>query len=159
MVDKVHKFSFHCPSVCFGIGKEEKYFHNYKTHFSFFFCLDPSYFQNSKLSHFFFISNDLKCYRSVTLSLQIIFHHNNNRATQNEVFGCSRIGCGLLFWVLNPPYFGGGHNFFISNLFLMILNASNAPRGRVQQLLTHQKKRALPLDLDCPNCLSVLKLA
>jgi hypothetical protein len=24
MVEKVHKFNFHCPSVCFGIGKEEK---------------------------------------------------------------------------------------------------------------------------------------
>ncbi len=24
MVEKVHKFSSHCPSVCFGIGKEEK---------------------------------------------------------------------------------------------------------------------------------------
>jgi hypothetical protein len=24
MVEKVHKFSSHCPSVYFGIGKEEK---------------------------------------------------------------------------------------------------------------------------------------
>jgi hypothetical protein len=24
MVEKVHKFSFHCPSVCFGTRKEEK---------------------------------------------------------------------------------------------------------------------------------------
>jgi hypothetical protein len=24
MVEKVHKFSSHCPGVCFGIGKEEK---------------------------------------------------------------------------------------------------------------------------------------
>jgi hypothetical protein len=24
MVEKVHKFSSHCPNVCFGIGKEEK---------------------------------------------------------------------------------------------------------------------------------------
>jgi hypothetical protein len=24
MVEKVHKFGSHCPSVCFGIGKEEK---------------------------------------------------------------------------------------------------------------------------------------
>jgi len=24
MVEKVHKFSFHCPNVCFEIGKEEK---------------------------------------------------------------------------------------------------------------------------------------
>jgi hypothetical protein len=54
MVEKVHKFSFHCPSVCFGIGKEEKpmrveekNFQTYKTRFSFFFYLDPFYFQNS----------------------------------------------------------------------------------------------------------------
>jgi hypothetical protein len=24
MVEKVHKFNFHCPSVCFGTRKEEK---------------------------------------------------------------------------------------------------------------------------------------
>jgi hypothetical protein len=24
MVEKVHKFSSHCPNLCFGIGKEEK---------------------------------------------------------------------------------------------------------------------------------------
>jgi len=24
MVEKVHKFNSHCPSVCFGTGKEEK---------------------------------------------------------------------------------------------------------------------------------------
>jgi len=24
MVEKVHKFGSHCPSLCFGIGKEEK---------------------------------------------------------------------------------------------------------------------------------------
>jgi hypothetical protein len=38
MVEKVHKFSSHCPSVCFGTKKEEKpmrveekNFHIYKT--------------------------------------------------------------------------------------------------------------------------------
>jgi hypothetical protein len=38
MVEKVHKFSSHCPSVCFGTKKEEKpmrveekNFHTYKT--------------------------------------------------------------------------------------------------------------------------------
>jgi len=42
MVEKVHKFSSHCPSVCFGIGKEgkpmkveERKFHTYKINFSF----------------------------------------------------------------------------------------------------------------------------
>jgi hypothetical protein len=40
MVEKVHKFNFHCPSVCFGTGKkeklirvEEKNFHIYKNKF------------------------------------------------------------------------------------------------------------------------------
>ncbi len=54
MVEKVHKFSSHCPNVCFGTGKEEKpmrveekNFHTYKTFFSFFLYLDPSYFQSS----------------------------------------------------------------------------------------------------------------
>jgi hypothetical protein len=54
MVEKVHKFNSHSPSACFGIGKEEKpmkvekkNFHTYKTRFSFFFYLDPSYFQSS----------------------------------------------------------------------------------------------------------------
>jgi hypothetical protein len=51
MVEKIHKFSSHCPSVCFGTGKEEKSmrveeknFHTYKTVFPY---LDPSYFQSS----------------------------------------------------------------------------------------------------------------
>jgi hypothetical protein len=54
MVEKFHKFSSHCPSVGFGTRKEkkpmevdEKNFHTYKTRFSFFFYLDPSYFQSS----------------------------------------------------------------------------------------------------------------
>jgi hypothetical protein len=53
MVEKVHKFRFHCPSVCFEAGKEEKpmrieekNFHTYKTCFVFFY-LDPSYFRSS----------------------------------------------------------------------------------------------------------------
>jgi hypothetical protein len=48
MVEKVHKFSFHCPSVCFGTGKEEKLmrveeknFHTYKTFFFFFLLFGP----------------------------------------------------------------------------------------------------------------------
>jgi hypothetical protein len=54
MIEKVHKFSSHCPSVCFGIGKEEKpmkvekkNFHTYKTRFLFFLLFGPSYFQSS----------------------------------------------------------------------------------------------------------------
>jgi hypothetical protein len=48
MVEKVHKFSSHCPSVCFGIGKdekpmkvEEKNFHTYKNTFFFFLLFRP----------------------------------------------------------------------------------------------------------------------
>jgi len=44
----------------------------------------------------------------------------------------------------------GGHNFFIFNSFLTILNASNAPRGGVQQLLTHQKKKSPTLGSGLP---------
>jgi hypothetical protein len=54
MVEKVQKFSSHYPSVCSRTKKEEnpmkveeKNFHTYKTSFSFFFYLDPSYFQSS----------------------------------------------------------------------------------------------------------------
>jgi hypothetical protein len=54
MVEKVHKFSSHCPNVYFGIAKEEqpmtfekKKIHTYKTWFFFFFYLDPSYFQST----------------------------------------------------------------------------------------------------------------
>jgi len=53
MVEKVHKFRFHCPSVCFEaekeekrMGIEEKNFHTYKACL-FFSYLDPSYFRNS----------------------------------------------------------------------------------------------------------------
>jgi hypothetical protein len=60
MVEKVHKFSSHCPSVCFGTRKEEKSmrveeknFHTYKIRFSFFFYLDPSTFK----AHKFLISS------------------------------------------------------------------------------------------------------
>jgi hypothetical protein len=48
MVEKVHKFSFHCPSVCFETGKEEKpmrveekNFHIYKNMFLFFLLFGP----------------------------------------------------------------------------------------------------------------------
>jgi hypothetical protein len=53
MVEKVHKFGSHCPSVCFGIGKEEKMMRVEEKNFIltkcffFFFYLDPSYFQSS----------------------------------------------------------------------------------------------------------------
>jgi hypothetical protein len=53
MVEKVHKFSSHYPSLCFGTKKEEKpmkveekTFYLQNTFF-FFFYLDPSYFQSS----------------------------------------------------------------------------------------------------------------
>jgi hypothetical protein len=48
-----------------------------------------------------------------------------------------------MFDVLNswPPYFGV-HNFFISNLLLMIFSALDAPRGGIQNLLGHQKQKS-----------------
>jgi len=53
MVEKVHKFNSHCPSVYFGIGKKEKpmkveeqNFHIYKTFFLKIY-LEPSFFQSS----------------------------------------------------------------------------------------------------------------
>jgi hypothetical protein len=60
MVEMVHKFNFHCPNICFGIGKEEKStrveeknFHIYKTHFSFWVLFEPLLF--SKLITFSFL--------------------------------------------------------------------------------------------------------
>jgi hypothetical protein len=48
MVEKVHKFNFHCPSVCFGTEKEEKpmrvekkNFRIYKNAFFFLFLFGP----------------------------------------------------------------------------------------------------------------------
>jgi hypothetical protein len=48
MVEKVCKFSSHCPSVCFGTRKEEKQmrveeknFHTYKTRFYLFLLFGP----------------------------------------------------------------------------------------------------------------------
>jgi hypothetical protein len=48
MVEKVHKFNSHCPSVCFGIGKEvkpmsieEKKIHTYKTCVFFLLLFGP----------------------------------------------------------------------------------------------------------------------
>jgi hypothetical protein len=46
--------------ICFSTDKTR--------FFLFCFSLDPSYFQISLLSHFLFNLNNLKCYRSATLS-------------------------------------------------------------------------------------------
>jgi hypothetical protein len=60
MVEKAHKFNFHCPSVCFGIGNyekpmrvEEKNFHTYKTRSFLFLLFGPLLF--SKLITFSFL--------------------------------------------------------------------------------------------------------
>jgi len=53
------------------ITRKKKSLPTYKTLF-FFISLDLSYFQTSQLSYFLFILNDLKCFRRVTSSLQII---------------------------------------------------------------------------------------
>jgi len=59
MVEKVHKFRFHCPSVCFEAGKEEKLmrieeknFHTYKTRFCFSIWTLPTF-----EVHNFFVSS------------------------------------------------------------------------------------------------------
>ncbi len=110
-------------------------FHTYKTHFYFFFYLDPSYFQSSYLFHFFFIWNDLKCYKSATLSPKnnlgvviIIKQHTRN------ILGLQELAMVCCFEFLTPPTLGG-HNFLIFNLFLIIFSALDVPRGGAQHLL------------------------
>jgi hypothetical protein len=58
MVEKVHKFSCHCPSVCFGTGKEEKPMEVGKKTFKFtklFFSLLFGPLLLSKLTTFSFL--------------------------------------------------------------------------------------------------------
>jgi len=43
------------------------------------------------------------------------------------------------------PFTWGGHNFFISNLFWMILSVLDAPRGGIQIFFEHQKQQSPPL--------------
>jgi len=74
MVEKVHKFNSHCPSVYFGIGKEEKpmkveekNFHIYKT------CFLKKLFRTLLLSKLIIFSiflhfNDLNYFKRATLS-------------------------------------------------------------------------------------------
>jgi hypothetical protein len=57
------------------------------------------------------------------------------------------------------PLLWGGHNFFIFNLFLMILNASNAPRGGVQRLLTHLKQKSPTLGSGLPKAFNCIKIS
>jgi hypothetical protein len=157
----------HCPIVCFGIGIEEKpmkveekkTFILTKHVFSFFFYLDPSYFQSSWLSHFFFILNDVKCYRSTTLSstnslgtiIAIEKHKRKFLGVQELVVVCS-------FQFLTPLLWGA-----ITFSFLIYFWRFLMPQMRQEEgfniYLDTEDKRALPLDLDCPKCLSELKLA
>jgi hypothetical protein len=74
MVEKVHKFNSHCPSVYFGIGTEEKpmkveekNFHIYKT------CFLKKLFRTLLLSKLIIFSiflhfNDLNYFKRATLS-------------------------------------------------------------------------------------------
>jgi len=49
----------------------------------------------------------------------------------------------------------GGNNFLISNSFLMILSASDAPKEGIQACLDPKSNEAYPLDPACPERLSV----
>jgi hypothetical protein len=121
--------------------------------FSFFFSLDPSYFQSFLLSHFLFNLNNLKCYRSATLSLTN--HLWALIATYKECFECLETNFvtidDLFFWVLDLSTLGA-HNFRNSHLFLMIFSALNAPIGigGIQVLFRHQKQPSPPLGSGLP---------
>jgi hypothetical protein len=43
------------------------------------------------------------------------------------------------------PFILGSHNFLIFNLFWMIFNVLDVPRGGLQVLFGHQKQQSLPL--------------
>jgi hypothetical protein len=43
------------------------------------------------------------------------------------------------------PFIMGAHNFFISNLFFMIINVLDVPRRGLQVLFGHQKQQNSPL--------------
>jgi hypothetical protein len=159
--------SSHYPIVWFGIGKEEKpmrveekkTFILTKHVFSFFFYLDPSYFQSSWLSYFFFILNDVKCYRSTTLSstnsLGIIIaiekHKRKFLGVQELVVVCS-------FEFLTPLLWGAITFTFLIRFSRFLMLQMRQEEG-FNICLDTKNKRALPLDLDFPKCLSELKLA
>jgi len=45
---------------------------------------------------------------------------------------------------------GGGHNFLISNPFLIIISVSDVPRGGVQGSFGQQKQQSPPLESSLP---------
>jgi len=51
--------------------------------------------------------------------------------------------------ILDPSTLGG-HNFFHSNMFLMIFSALNASIGGIQVLFGHQKQQNTPLGSSLP---------
>jgi len=162
MVEKVHKFSSHCPSVYFGIGKkekpmkvEEKNFHIYKT------CFFLNYFKTllSKLITFsiFLHFNDLNCFRSAT------FSSINNLGTittieqhKRKFFGVQELVVVCCFEFLTPPTLGA-HNFLIFNPFSQFLMPQTCQEKGFNIFLDTKNKRALPLNLNYPKHLSVLK--
>jgi len=93
--------------------------------------------------------NNLKCYRSTTWSSTnhigtLIAIEQRTRIFLSVQEPAFVVFNGLSFWVLDPFCFEGG-NFLISNLFLMIVSVSDAPRGGDQVLFGHQKQHSPPL--------------
>jgi hypothetical protein len=56
----------------------------------------------------------------------------------------------VCFFEFLTPFILGGHNFFISNLFSMIITMSDASRGGVQVLFAHHNQLSPPLGSGLP---------
>jgi hypothetical protein len=73
---------------------------------------------------------------------------NNNRATNQEFFGCLGISIDNIRWFVYFKFLAPctlrGCNFLISNPFSTIVSVSDAPRGGVQVLFEHQKQQSPP---------------
>ncbi len=87
---------------------------------------------------------------------------NSNRATYKEFLGVCEpafvmFGDSFLEFFIDP-FTLKGHNFLISNLFLIIIAVSNASRGGFKIYMNTRYNKALPLDLACLEHLSVWSL-
>jgi len=82
---------------------------------------------------------------------------NSNKATYNELFGCSGISFGSVWWFVFfeflTPFTLQDCNFLLSNPFLTIVNVSDVPRGGVQVLFGHKKKQSPALGSALPRAL------
>jgi hypothetical protein len=85
---------------------------------------------------------------SLLLSNLITFHLSTLIATKQhtykEILRCSGTSlCSVqwfVFFQFLAPFTLGGHNFLISNPFLIIITMSDVPREEVQVLFGHQKQ-------------------